>query len=126
MIKYIIAFLTLFSLSACVSLSYQEKQDLQKLRSQDISVDRPCGNWAPPANPVTAGLLNLLPGVGTFYLAGGNAGDSALYVPATLNLLTWPISILWGVPEGVIDANTINKQDLLYYYNYKYKKEEKA
>ena len=33
-------------------------------------------------------------------------------------MLTWPISILWGVPEGAIDANKINERELVYYYIY--------
>ena len=32
--------------------------------------------------------------------------------------MTWPLSILWGVPEAAIDANSINKRDLLMYYMY--------
>jgi hypothetical protein len=70
------------------------------------------------ANPSLAGGLNLLPGIGNFYLASGNGGESAHYIYGTLNLLTWPLSILWGVPQAIIDANTINQKELVYYYKY--------
>ena len=59
-----------------------------------------------------------MPGIGNFYLASGNAGQSEHYLYGTLNLLTWPISILWGVPEGVVDANRINERELIYFYNF--------
>jgi hypothetical protein len=35
-----------------------------------------------------------------------------------LNLILWPLSILWGVPEGAIDANSINKIETIHYYYY--------
>lgn len=105
-------------LSACTSLTYQEKTTIRELKGYGISVETPAGNWEKPASPATAGLLNLLPGVGNFYLASGNAGQSEQYLYGTLNLLTWPISILWGVAEGVVDANKINERELVYYYTF--------
>lgn len=105
-------------LSACTSLTYQEKTTIRELKGYGISVETPAGNWERPASPATAGLLNLLPGVGNFYLASGNAGQSEQYLYATLNLLTWPVSILWGVAEGVVDANKINERELVYFYTF--------
>ena len=35
-----------------------------------------------------------------------------------LNLLTWPISVVWGIPEAAIDAETINERELVYYYTF--------
>ena len=60
----------------------------------------------------------MLPGIGNFYLAIGNGGDSSHYLYGTLNLLTWPVSVLWGVPEAIVDANTINQRELVYYYKF--------
>jgi hypothetical protein len=40
------------------------------------------------------------------------------YAKGTLNLLTWPISILWAVPEAVVDSSSINKRELLYHYRF--------
>lgn len=65
-----------------------------------------------------AGLLNVLPGGGNFYLASGNAADSSHWVYGMVNLLFWPISILWGVPEATIDAGNINKREMLNFYKY--------
>jgi len=45
-------------------------------------------------------------------------GDSTQWLYGALNLVTWPVSILWGVPEAAIDANAINKRELIYYYDF--------
>ncbi len=105
-------------LAACTTLTKQEQNNLRSLKAQGVTVDRPVGNFEPPANPGAAGALNLLPGIGNFYLASGNGGDSSHWLYGTLNLLTWPISILWGVPEAAVDANRINERELIYYYQY--------
>ncbi len=83
-----------------------------------LNIDRPSGEWEKPANPLIAGSLNILPGVGNFYLASGNAADSSHWLYGFGNLLLWPWSILWGVPEAALDANNINKRDMLNYYKY--------
>lgn len=106
------------SLWGCTSLTRQEHMELRALKSQGVTVDKPVGTWERPASPSGAAALNLLPGIGNFYLASGNGGDSAHYLYGTLNLLTWPISILWGIPEAAIDAKTINERELLYYYKF--------
>ena len=62
--------------------------------------------------------MNILPGFGNFYLAVGNGGDSSYYLYGALNLLFWPISVLWGIPEATIDANRINERELIYYYTF--------
>lgn len=114
--KFIIAATVL--LTACTSLTYQEKSTLRELKGYGITVDTPAGNWEAPAKPGAAGGLNLLPGIGNFYLAAGNGGQSEQYLYGVLNLLTWPVSILWGVPEGVVDANKINERELVYFYSF--------
>lgn len=105
-------------LASCTSLTHQERNTLRSLQAQGITVDKPVGNWEAPASPAGAGALNLLPGFGNFYLAAGNAGDSGQYLYGFLNLLTWPISILWGIPEAAIDAGTINERELIYFYTF--------
>lgn len=105
-------------LSACTNLTRQEQMELQALKGQGVTVDKPVGSWEKPASPAGAAALNLLPGIGNFYLASGNGGDSSHYLYGTLNLLAWPLSIIWGIPEAAIDANNINKREMIYYYKY--------
>lgn len=114
----VVIFVLAFMLSACTSLTRQEQNELRILKSHGITVNKPLGMYDRPASPGAAGALNLLPGFGNFYLASGNAGDSSQWLYGTLNLLTWPISILWGIPEAAIDANRINERELIYYYKY--------
>ena len=104
--------------TACTTLTKQEQNELRNLKAQGVTVDRPAGSFERPASPGAAGALNLLPGIGNFYLASGNGGDSSHWLYGCLNLLTWPISILWGIPEAAIDANRINERELIYYYKY--------
>lgn len=105
-------------LSSCTTLTRQEHMQLRELQAQGVTVDKPVGNFEKPVSGVTAGALNLLPGIGNFYLGTGNAAESSHVLYGVLNLLTWPLSILWGVPEAVIDADNINKREMLYYYTY--------
>lgn len=102
----------------CTHLTRQEEMQLQQLKGQGVTVDRPVGSFEPPASPLGAAVLNLLPGVGNFYLAAGNGGDSSHALYGFLNLFFWPVSTIWGIPEAAIDANTINKREMLYYYQY--------
>lgn len=105
-------------LAGCTSLTRQEKIQLQHLKAQGITVDKPLGNYEKPASVAGAAALNLLPGVGNFYLGSGQAAESDHWLYGFLNLLTWPVSIVWGIPEAAIDANAINKREMLYYYQY--------
>ncbi len=105
-------------LCGCTSLTRQEEMQLQHLKAQGVTVDRPVGSYEKPASVAGAGALNLLPGFGNFYLGSGNAAESNHWLYGLLNLLTWPISVIWGIPEAAIDANNINKRELLYYYTY--------
>ena len=115
--KYL-AIVMLLLTTACTTLTRQEQNELRNLKAQGITVDHPVGNYERPASPGAAGALNLLPGIGNFYLASGNGGDSSHWLYGCLNLITWPFSILWGVPEAAVDANRINERELIYYYKY--------
>lgn len=95
MSKFVLSMAVVCVICGCVSLTFQEQQELAQLQYRGITVDRASGGWQKPASPLSAGLLNILPGGGNFYLASGNAGDSAQWTYGFLNLLTWPISILW-------------------------------
>ena len=106
--KILLSIISVAVLAACTTLTRQETMQLRELQAQGITVDRPVGNYEKPASPVAAGALNLLPGVGNFYLGTGNAAESSHVLYGFLNLLTWPMSIIWSVPEAAIDADNIN------------------
>ena len=98
--------------SGCASLSRSDQATLNELRSYGIAETE-----VQRKHPAAAGALNILPGFGNFYLAVGTS-ESDQWLFGFLNLLTWPISVVWGVPEAAIDANTINKKETIYYYTY--------
>ncbi len=116
--KYILLSAAIISLSACTTLTRQEHMELQKLKAQGVTIDKPVGSWERPASPAGAALLNILPGFGNFYLASGNGAESSHFLYGALNLLTWPLSVLWAIPEGAVDANNINKREMIYYYKF--------
>ena len=66
--------------------------------------------------PALAGFLNLGPGLGNFYLAIGG-DESSQYIVGALNLLLWYPSVVWGIPEAVIDGRRINKKATAYHYS---------
>jgi hypothetical protein len=99
-------------LSACSSVSSSDKEFLREISAVGISPED-----QQVKNPILAGGLNVLPGFGNFYLAMGTSEDSQ-WLYGTLNLLFWPLSVTWGIPEAAIDAKTINKKATAYYYQY--------
>lgn len=105
-------------ISACTTLTGHERLVLRDLKSDGISVENPTGMWEKPASPLLAGVLNLLPGFGNFYLGMGNAADGSQSIYGVVNLLLWPLSPIWGIPQAVIDAKTINERDLVFYYEH--------
>ena len=111
--KFVLFAICAITLSSCTTLTRQEHNQLRELQAQGVTVDKPVGNYEKPASGVAAGALNLLPGIGNFYLGTGNAAESSHVLYGILNLLTWPLSILWAVPEAVIDADNINKRELI-------------
>ncbi|MBI5644414.1 MAG: hypothetical protein HY954_13195 [Deltaproteobacteria bacterium] len=101
-----------FAMISCTTLTSTEKHRIAELESQGVRVPH-----EEIKSPGLAGALNILPGVGNFYLAiGTNESEHWLY--GFLNLLAWPTSIAWGVPEAAIDASTINKRETVYFYTY--------
>ena len=115
--KKLTALVGIVLLCSCTHLTKQEQDELHQLKAQGITVEK-SGDFEAPTSAGAAGALNLLPGFGNFYLANGRGADSSHWLYGFLNLLTWPISIIWGVPEAVVDANRINERELIYYYKY--------
>jgi len=100
-------------LSNCVSLRPSEKELVRELEHYGIKTKE----VQAIKNPGLSAGLNVLPGVGNFYLASGS-GESEQWIIGGLNLLTWPWSIFWGVPQAAIDAETINQRTAIDYYKY--------
>lgn len=99
-------------LSGCVSLSPSDNAKLNELRAAGIAE-----NAVIKKNPGVAGALNILPGIGNFYLASGTR-EGSQWTYGFLNLLFWPGSVIWGIPQAAIDADTINKMETVYYFTY--------
>ena len=75
------------ALSSCASVSTMQKQDIVEAKMN--------GTYVEEKNAGLAAGLNVLPGIGDFY--NGNVGYGIV------NLLTWPLSILWA-PIGGYDG----------------------
>ena len=110
--RYVVsaAVLVVLLCSGCVSLSRTDKEDLRTIHYAGLGITD-----ERVKSPLAAGFLNVLPGVGNFYLSYGTEEPEQV-LAGFMNLLTWPVSILWGVPEAAVDANTLNKRETLYYY----------
>ncbi|MCY1378035.1 hypothetical protein D9M69_656390 [compost metagenome] len=79
--------------SGCASgLNSQQKTELKNFEARGLSVQE--------KNPGAGAALGLLPGGGSFY--GREYGFGAI------NLLLWPISILWDPVSGHNAAESIN------------------
>lgn len=110
--KKLTALVLLLSLASCTTLTTLEKHKIAELEAQGVRVPH-----EEMKNPGVAGGLNVLPGFGNFYLAIGT-NESEQWAYGFINLLLWPISIVWGLPEAAIDADNINKRNTVYYYTY--------
>ena len=98
--------------SGCVSMSRMDATFYHQ--AEEAGLDMGIGDIK---DPLSAALLNVLPGIGNFYLATGTEQSSQILY-GVFNLLTWPMSIAWGVPQAAIDAKTINRLETIYYYRF--------
>ena len=78
--------------TACSSLNSAQKHELTEWKGQNLKVEE--------KNESLAAGLNVLPGIGDFY--NGNIGLGVV------NLLTWPLSILWAPVGGASGAAEVN------------------
>lgn len=116
--KKIMSLITAAFLSGCVSLSYQEKVTLRQIQQRGFGSGISANGWEKPISPLLAGTLNILPGFGNFYLGSGKAADSIQIAYGIGNLLLWPLSVIWSVPQAYIDAQTLNDRDLVFFFQY--------
>lgn len=80
-------------LSGCATgLNSIQKREYEAFKQNDVLVEE--------KNPTTGAVLGILPGGGSFY-----AQEPALGV---VNLLFWPLSILWDPISGHEGAKAIN------------------
>lgn len=97
-----------------MSLSPQDERKVDELREHGLSVP-----LSAPKNVFLAGGLNLLGGIGNFYLAYGKDGDSYQVLYGLANILAIVVlSPLWSVPQAMIDAYTLNKKAFVDYYSF--------
>ena len=104
----LLAVITSALFTACISMSPSDTARYQDLKFQGYNeADHRV------KNPGVAGALNILPGFGNFYLA---PQDPDQWIVGFCNLFLWPLSVVWGVPQAVSDASTLNKKAFIYYY----------
>ena len=93
--------------SSCVSVSEHQQNVARDINIKEIK------------SPALAATLSILPGVGNLYLADVKNNPSkqrqhSLGLTAVGNWLTWPVSILWAVPQSYVDAQRINVIESVY------------
>ncbi len=111
-VKLMVCILAALQVVGCISMSRSDQMALRQLKSYGIGETE-----QGTKHPAVAAGLNLLPGIGNFYLAVGTEHPTQWTI-GFINLLFWPCSVVWGIPQGAIDANTINKMETVYYYKH--------
>lgn len=82
----------LSSLVSCASINSTQDRELKTWQAKNLEVEE--------KKPSLAAALNVLPGIGDFY--NGNIGYGVV------NLLTWPVSVLWAPVGGADGAKEVN------------------
>lgn len=109
-------FVSVLCCAGCISLSQAEREELAGLSERGISLDTPPSGFVAPTFPKRAGALNAVLGIGNFYLAETEGASPSLHYSLGIgNLLLWPVSVCWAIPEGYCDARTQNERALLDY-----------
>lgn len=98
--------------AGCATIRPEAALTLDKAREAGLPV-----NVVQPVDPLAAALLNLAPGIGNLYL-GAKSDKTYNYALFPLNLITWPFSILWAVPQAGTDAGVVNREANADYYTY--------
>ncbi|PVY76988.1 hypothetical protein C8D92_104221 [Tamilnaduibacter salinus] len=92
-IRLAIATIAIAVITGCATpLTGGQKQELRGYQAKGLAIEE--------KNPGAAAALGLLPGGGSFYVREYGAG--------IVNLLFWPVSILWDPVSGYQGAQSIN------------------
>ena len=92
--------------SGCMSLTKSEKNAVYELKSYNVNT---CN--VKVKSPAVAAWLCVLPWAGYWYLASGSDEKGLWWV--------MPFSWVWSIPAAYSDAVTLNKKELVRYYQYK-------
>ena len=109
--KFTAVLIMVVLLSGCASMSKYETDNYKELEE----LGAPCEKVAEPG---AAAVLNILPGFGDIYLASGNGANSSNWGAFVLDLLFWPVSVVWAIPQAGITATNINKKECVGYYHH--------
>ncbi len=99
-----------FGGTGCVSVSSRQQDILDQVKAAGLKEDK-----IQVKSPALAATLNILPGIGNFYLAAGT-DETPQWLFGALNLFFWPFSVVTAIPEGAIDASTMNRKATADYY----------
>lgn len=107
--------------SGCVTMSASERKMWHGIKGLGLPMKSEYYK-----SPTAAAFLSLLPGVGNFYLAAGSDdgywSEGSPYgtnlIIAALATFFYPFSIVWAVPQTIIDACTINKMQTINFYHH--------
>ncbi len=91
-VSSLVSFVSILTLVSCASINSTQKQELNEWQAKNLQVEE--------KKPGLAAGLNVLPGIGDFY--NGNVGYGIL------NLLSWPLSVLWAPVGGADGAREVN------------------
>lgn len=113
MLKKIFIILMMLFFAGCVSLTEEEQETFQELKSYGADYSA----FAPKNVFISA--FNIF-GLGNFYLGYGEDGEESQSslgaTNAYLTLLIFPL--IWAIPEAIIDTFTINQRAMINYYKF--------
>lgn len=91
-VRGIVGVMLLASVAGCNSLTTIQEQEYRSMKAEGLLVEE--------KHPTLAACLGVLPGCGSFYT--GN------YVLGAVDVITWPVSVLWDPIAGYNQACVTN------------------
>ncbi len=108
--RRIVALCVILSTIGCVNLRQRDRETLRDIERYDLNPTE-----IQIKNAGLAGGLGIISPVCNWYLAYGTHQTDQILV-GFLNLLTWPLSVIWAIPQCAADALTLNKLETIDYY----------